>query len=91
MPQYVNFADYRMNLGPLSVDLAVSQNRCPLGITVKDVDTSRYALSVLIWHWRLLYSDCADALANGDMSGLGLGGKVMAGIKGWFGAGGGGS
>ena len=52
--------------GWLNLDCAVFMNRCPLALTVKDVDSGEYLFSVLAWHERLLYSAAANCLLDGN-------------------------
>ncbi|KAI8475377.1 MAG: hypothetical protein J3K34DRAFT_404728 [Monoraphidium minutum] len=95
---YADFGDYRLSLGWLNVDLSVFMNRFPLQLTVKDVGSGKYAISVLVWHERLLYSGSADRLEEataavarqappGTATG-GLGGRLFGGVSRMLGGGG---
>jgi hypothetical protein len=47
--------------GPMNVDLAGPMHRSPMQVTVRDVGTGSYAVSLLMWHERALYGKATAA------------------------------
>ncbi|GBF98235.1 hypothetical protein Rsub_11055 [Raphidocelis subcapitata] len=54
---FFDLANYKVHAGPMAVDLCPFMCAQPIGVFIKDLGRDEAALSLLIWHERLLFPE----------------------------------